>query len=72
MQLGNQAQAEANKAAAAARDVRLRPILKEMIGSSTRDIAKELTNRGIKTPSGAKKWNPMTVLRAIKRLDAAH
>jgi DNA invertase Pin-like site-specific DNA recombinase len=71
VKLGNQKIADDNKAAAAARDARLKPILKEMMGSSTRTIAKELTIRGIKTPSGAKNWNPMSVLRAIKRLGLA-
>ena len=33
---------------------RLKPLLKEMGRSSTRAIAQELTNRGIKTPSGGK------------------
>ena len=71
VKLGNQKIADDNKAAAAARDARLKPILKEMMGSSTRTIAKELTIRGIKTPSGAKNWNPMSVLRAMKRLGVA-
>jgi DNA invertase Pin-like site-specific DNA recombinase len=71
VKLGNQKIADDNKAAAAARDARLKPILKEMIGSSTRTIAKELTIRGIKTPSGAKNWNPMSVLRAMRRLGVA-
>ena len=68
VQLGNQAQADANKAAAAARDAILKPILKGLIGSSTRIIAKELTNLGIAAPSGSKNWNPMTVLRVMQRL----
>jgi DNA invertase Pin-like site-specific DNA recombinase len=68
VQLGNQAQADANKAAATARDAILKPILKELIGSSTRVIAQELTNRRIATPSGGKNWNPMTVLRVMRRL----
>ena len=66
--LGNQAQADANKAAAAARDAILKPVLKGLIGSSTRVIAQELTNRGIATPSGGRNWNPMTVLRVMQRL----
>ena len=68
VKLGNPAQAEANRAAAAARDAILKPILKGLIGSSTRVIAQELTNRGIATPSGGKNWNPMTVLRVMRRL----
>ena len=71
VKLGNQKIADDNRAAAAARDARLRPILDEMIGSSTRTIAKELTTRAIETPSGAKNWNPMAVLRAMRRLGVA-
>src|SRR6188472_60502 len=40
VKLGNQRIADDNKAAAAARDARLKPILKEMMGSSTRAISK--------------------------------
>lgn len=43
-------QADANKAAAAARDMQLRPILEEMSGLTYRDIAQALTDRDIKTP----------------------
>src|SRR4249919_3925103 len=68
VRLGNQKIADDNKAAAAARDAILKPILKELIGSSTRVIARELTDRGIATPSGGKNWNPMTVLRVMRRL----
>ena len=71
VKLGNQKIADDNKAAAAARDAILKPILKGLIGSSTRVIAKELTNRGIATPSGGKSWNPMTVLRVLQRLGYA-
>ena len=71
VKLGNQKIADDNKAAAAARDAILKPVLKALIGSSTRVIAKELTNRGFATPSGGKNWNPMTVLRAMRRLGLA-
>ena len=67
VKLGNQKIADDNKAAAAARDAILKPILKGLIGSSTRVIAQELTNRAIATPSGGKNWNPMTVLRVTRR-----
>ena len=50
VKLGNQKIADDNKAAAAARDAILKPILKRLIGSSTRGIAKELTNRGFADP----------------------
>jgi hypothetical protein len=48
--LGNQKQADANKAAAAARDADLRPILEAMRDQTYREIAQPLTDRGIKTP----------------------
>ena len=57
--------------AATARDTILKPFLKGLIGSSTRVIAQELTNRAIATPSGGKNWNPMTVLRVTRRLGLA-
>ena len=68
VKLGNQKIADDNKAAAVARDAILKPILKGLIGSSTRVIAQELTNREIVTPTGGKNWNPMTVLRVMRRL----
>jgi hypothetical protein len=33
-----------------------------------REIAEELTNRNIPTPRGGDLWNPMTVMRVMKRL----
>ena len=67
VRLGNQAQADANKAAAAARDADLRPILETMRGQPYRDIAQELTDRCIKTPRGGDVWNQVTVMRVMKR-----
>jgi DNA invertase Pin-like site-specific DNA recombinase len=52
VKLGNQAQADANKAAASARDANLRPILEAMQDQPLRKIAMELTNRNIPTPRG--------------------
>jgi DNA invertase Pin-like site-specific DNA recombinase len=69
--LGNQKQADANKAAAAARDADLRPILEAMRDHTYRAIAEQLTDRGIKTPRGGDVWNQVTVMRAMKRLDIA-
>jgi hypothetical protein len=43
----------------------LKPFLKGLIGSSTRVIAQELTNRRIATRSGDKNWKAMTVLRVM-------
>ncbi|MBR0742272.1 recombinase family protein [Bradyrhizobium liaoningense] len=65
--LGNQRQADINKAAAAARDAQLEPILKDMWELPLREIAQELTERGIPAPRGGS-WNPMTVMRAMRRL----
>ncbi|MBR0916518.1 recombinase family protein [Bradyrhizobium japonicum] len=65
--LGNQRQADANKAAAAARDARLEPILNTLWDLPYREIAQELTDRGIPSPRGGP-WNAMTVMRAMRRL----
>jgi len=66
--LGNQAQADANKAAAAARDASVRPILEGMRDRTYREIAQELTDRGIKTPRGGDTWNQVTIMRVMRRL----
>jgi DNA invertase Pin-like site-specific DNA recombinase len=71
VRLGNQKQADANKAAAAARDADLRPILEAMREQPYRDIAQELTDRGIRTPRGGDVWNQVTVMRVMKRLGIA-
>jgi DNA invertase Pin-like site-specific DNA recombinase len=68
--LGNQAQADANKAAAAARDVAIRPILVELAGKPLRTIAQALTERAISAPRGGA-WNQVSVMRAMKRLGLA-
>jgi hypothetical protein len=36
-----------------------------------REIAQELTNRGIKTPRGGDVWNQVTVMRSMRRLGIA-
>ena len=71
VRLGNQAQAGANKAAAAARDAALRPILETMRDRTLREIAEALTSRGIKTPRGGDTWNQVTVMRSMRRLGIA-
>jgi hypothetical protein len=58
-------QANANRAAAAARDADLRLILEAMRDRTLREIAEALTNRGIKTPRGGDTWNQVTVMRAM-------
>jgi hypothetical protein len=68
VRLGNQAQADANKAAAAARDADLRPTLEAMRDRTYREIAEALTNRGIKTPRGGDTWNEVTIMRVMRRL----
>jgi DNA invertase Pin-like site-specific DNA recombinase len=66
-QLGNPDLGAANKAAAAARDAEVRPILIEMQGRPLREIAGDLTGRGIEAPRGGA-WNPVTVMRVLRRL----
>jgi DNA invertase Pin-like site-specific DNA recombinase len=68
VRLGNQAQADANKAAAAARDAELRPILETLRGMTYRAVAQELTSRAIAPPRGGVTWGAMTVMRTMKRL----
>jgi DNA invertase Pin-like site-specific DNA recombinase len=66
-QLGNPELGAANKAAAAARDAEVQPILIEMQGRPLREIAAHLTERGIEAPRGGA-WNATTVMRAMRRL----
>jgi DNA invertase Pin-like site-specific DNA recombinase len=66
--LGNQKQADANRAAAAARDANLRPILEAMQDRPLRAIAEALTDRGIETPRGGDTWNAVSIMRAMRRL----
>jgi DNA invertase Pin-like site-specific DNA recombinase len=65
--LGNLSLGPANKAAAAARDADLGPILEQLQARPYRDIAQALTDRAIAAPRGGA-WNAMTVMRAMKRL----
>jgi DNA invertase Pin-like site-specific DNA recombinase len=56
-------------AAAAERDVVLRPVLTELAGRSLRGIAAELDARGIASPSGGgQPWNAVSVKAALVRL----
>jgi DNA invertase Pin-like site-specific DNA recombinase len=61
--------APANRAAAIARACPLKPILAELTsaGMSIRQIAAELTARGIPTASGGR-WHPQTVARVMERV----
>jgi DNA invertase Pin-like site-specific DNA recombinase len=73
VQLGtSRVAAEANKAAAAARDADLRPVLIELAGKPLRAIAQALTERGITPPRGGASWGAMSVMRAMKRLGLAN
>jgi DNA invertase Pin-like site-specific DNA recombinase len=67
VQLGNRKIAEANKAAAAARDAELQPLFIELRALTLREIAQALTDRGIASPRGGA-WNNVTVMRAMRRL----
>ena len=59
----------ANKAAAAARDAGLVDILTEIGWEQPyRDIAEQLTERGVPTPRGGDTWNAMTERNILKRL----
>ena len=69
VQLGNQAQADRNRAAAQARAQELRPIFVAFAGQSARAIADELNAREIATPTGAP-WSAKTVIRVQERLAA--
>jgi hypothetical protein len=67
--MGNQKQADANKAAAAARDAGLLDLLMEIGWEQPyQDIAEQLTERGVPTPRGGVEWNAITVMRMLKRL----
>jgi DNA invertase Pin-like site-specific DNA recombinase len=57
--------------AAAKRDNKLEPILKELKGQSLRSIAKELDRRKIKSWSG-RPWNAPSVKASLVRLGLAH
>ena len=65
VKLGNPHVAIANKNAAVARAEFVRPLLIELEGHTTREIAEELTART------GQLWNAMAVLRAQKRLGLA-
>ena len=66
--LGNPQQAARNREVARAEAEALRPVLTELKHLSSRQIALELTLRGVRTPRGGR-WQSPTVLRMIDRLD---
>ncbi len=66
--LGNPQQAARNRELARAEAESLRPLLTELRHLSSRQIAAELTLRGVATPRGGK-WQSPTVLRIIDRLE---
>ncbi|MDB5595796.1 MAG: site-specific recombinase, invertase Pin [Hyphomicrobiales bacterium] len=65
------AAARGEKSSSRARDVV--PVIRELQseGASLRQVAAELTSRGIPTPRGAGPWNAMQVKRAIHKGSAA-
>ena len=68
--LGNPNVGKMNTEAAAARDAKLKPILEAMWEMPYREIAQELTDRGIPAPRGGV-WSAMSVMRSMKRLGIA-
>ena len=66
---GRKLQSELVKAAAK-RDNKLEPILKELKGQSLRSIAKELDRRKIKSWSG-RPWNAPSVKASLVRLGSS-
>jgi recombinase len=58
-----------NKAAAMNRAEQLKPLLGELVaaGMSARQIAAEMTARGVPTPSGGR-WHPQSVTRVMDRV----
>jgi DNA invertase Pin-like site-specific DNA recombinase len=67
---GAETLAPAHKAAAKARAETLKPILVELTGKSTRQIAAELTARGIQTPRGGR-WQAQSVVNLQRHLGMA-
>ncbi len=71
VRLGRNAErlAAANHAAALDRANHIKGVLAELAGSgmTTREIAQELTARGIATPLGGR-WHPQTVRRVMERV----
>src|SRR5262249_53288454 len=68
--LGNPDVGRMNAEQAAGRDAELRPVLETMWELPYREIAAELTERGIPAPRRGE-WNAMTVMRVMKRLGIA-
>ena len=66
--LGNPQQAARNREVARTEAEKLRSVLTELKHLSSRQIAVELTLRGVATPRGGK-WQSPTVLRLIDRLE---
>jgi DNA invertase Pin-like site-specific DNA recombinase len=67
---GAETLAPAHHAAAVARAEELRPILTELAGNSTRQIAAELTARGIPTQRGGR-WQAQSVANVLRHLGMA-
>jgi DNA invertase Pin-like site-specific DNA recombinase len=67
---GAETLAPAHHAAAVARAEELRPVLVELAGKSTRQIATELTARGIPTQRGGR-WQAQSVANVLRHLGMA-
>ena len=72
-QNGTDRLAPAHRAAAMERARQLAPVLAELksTGLSARQMAAQLTARGISTPNGAK-WHAQTVIRVMNRAEPRH
>ena len=66
--LGNPNVGKMVSEATAARDAGLRPVLEATRDQTYREIAEALTDRCLKTPRGRDVWNPVAVMRAMRRL----
>jgi DNA invertase Pin-like site-specific DNA recombinase len=67
--LGNPNIGKMNTEAAASRDAGLMDILMDIgVEQPYKDIAEQLTLRGVPTPRGGDTWNAMTAMRVLKRL----
>lgn len=69
-EIGNKNLGRKNREAAAARDAEVVPVIEQLLdeGLTMREIAQELTDRGIASPT-SREWNHVTVLRIMRRRD---
>jgi hypothetical protein len=67
---GLNAKGVANREEAKARAEALRPVFAELAGKAANAIAAEQNKRGVPTPTGSP-WSAKTVIRVLRRLEAA-